>query len=87
MPLQASALFQGWCLHGSHAYCLLGKAGQEATVAVLDLLTGDTAPAHSTGVHEDGYTEPEGIAVVDGRIQIGTATGRVGARRLTIHQL
>lgn len=87
VPLQSSALFQGWCLHGSHAYCLLGKAGQPATVAVLDLLTGDTAPPHSTGVHESGYTEPEGIAVVNGRIQIGTATGRVGARRLTVHQL
>lgn len=87
VPLRSSALFQGWCLHGSQAYCLLGRAGQPATVAVLNLLTGDTTPAHSTGVHESGYTEPEGIAVVNGRIQIGTATGRVGARRLTVHQL
>lgn len=85
-PLDADGLFQGWCLHGSQAYCLLGKAGQPATVAVLNLLTGDTA-VHSTGVHESGYSEPEGIAVVNGRIQIGTATGRVGARRFTVHQL
>lgn len=87
VPLSSSALFQGWCLHGSQAYCLLGRAGQPAAVAVLNLLTGETTPAHSTGVHESGYTEPEGIAVVDGRIQIGTATGRVGARRFTVHQL
>jgi hypothetical protein len=85
-PLKASGLFQGWCLHGSQAYCMLGRAGQAATVAVLDLLTGSTT-RHPTGVHESGYTEPEGIAVVGGRIHIGTATGRVGARRLTIHQL
>lgn len=87
VKLRFSALFQGWCLHGSTAYCLLGKAGQPATIAMLDLLTGSTAPPYSTGVHETGYSEPEGIAVIGGRIQIGTATGRVGSRRFTVHQL
>lgn len=85
-PLGAKGVCQGWCLRDGRAYVLLGAPGQSATVAVLDLHTGKTA-VHHTGARESGHTEPEGIAVNDGRLEIGVSTGKVGARRYTIFGL
>lgn len=85
-PLGAKGVCQGWCLHDGRAYVLLGAPGQSATVAVLDLPTGKTA-AHHTGARESGHTEPEGIAVNQGHLEIGVSTGKAGARRYTIFEL
>lgn len=74
-------LMQGWCLSNSHIYMTLGSS----QVRLVDMSV-------STGTHEYVDTtihggEPEGIAVIGGKLWFGLSVGKPGLRRLNLYRM
>lgn len=78
--LPSLGLMQGWCLSNNHIYATLGSS----QVRLVDMSV-------ATGTHEYVDTvrggEPEGIAVIGGKLWFGLSVGKPGLRRLNLYRM
>jgi hypothetical protein len=97
----SSEVFQGWCLHGNYVYQMTGTAytGESGGnppskkgncyLSSIDVRTGQLYERKKTqAAYSLDFREPEGLAVQlssPRRLHMGFASGKVGARKLTLY--